>query len=145
MQNNDSIVFGKEITFHTAFQEVSKKQNIRYTNKVIKAYKKTVIFANIFNFDISSSRMPAFMSIIEGFIKNHFKVGQSVSFANFEANVIQKDDIVYLHIKDLENNTQNTFTKVDCDYIFKCYEIVSKELSLFGCVPYTQESIETIA
>ena len=142
MQNN-SITFGKEITFYTTIKETSRKHNIRYTDKVIKTYRKTIMSAVIFNFELHSSRIPAFMSFIEGFIKNHFTVGQSVSFANFQASVIQRDRKVYLHIKDIENNKQNTFAKVDCDYIFKCYELVSRELPLFECAPYTQEVIES--
>ena len=141
MLDNDDIVFGKEIAFYTAIKEISEKQNIRDTDKVIKTYKKTIMSAIIFNFKLYSNRIPAFISFIEGFIKNHFTVGQSVSFSDFQANVIQKDGKVYLHIKDLENNAQNTFTKIECDYIFRCYELVSRELPLFECAPYTQEVI----
>ncbi len=144
MLDNDNIVFGKEIAFYTTIKEVSEKQNIRDTNKIIKTYKKTIMSAVIFNFELYSSRIPAFISLIEGFIKNHFTVGQSVSFSDFQANVIQKDGRVCLHIKDLENNTQNTFTKIDCDYIFKCYELVSRELPLLECAPYTNEVVEAI-
>ena len=144
MLDNNDIVFGKEIAFYTAIKEISEKQNIRDTDKVIKTYKKTIMSAVIFNFKLYSNRIPAFISLIEGFIKNHFTVGQSVSFSDFQANVIQKDGKVYLHIKDFENNAQNTFTKIECDYIFKCYELVSRELPLFECAPYTNEVVEAI-
>ena len=144
MMEDNAIVFGKEIEFYTTVKEVSEKQNLRDTNKIIKTYKKTIMSAAIFNFQLHSSRIPAFISFIEGFIKNHFTVGQSVSFAEFEVKVIQKDGKIYLHIKDLESNAQNTFTKIECDYIFRCYELVSREIHLFDCVSYTNEVIESI-
>ena len=69
MLDNDNIVFGKEITFYTTVKEVSEKHNIRYTNKVIKTYKKMIMSSVIFNFELYSNRIRHLSHLLKALLK----------------------------------------------------------------------------
>ncbi len=90
--------------------------------------------AKIFDFYLEETELVAFISCLESFIKNQFFKNRVLEINNFEAKIVfTKDKEPFLNIKQLNENEeiiQKNFSKVDANYILKCYQIATREYNL---------------
>ena len=114
-------------------------------NKIIR--KGCIKKASIFGFNLEERELAIFISFIESFLKNQF-YSREFTIDNLKARVIfSKDKEPLLNIKLLnereEITHQKNFSKIEANYIFKCYQIATREYNLcFASASPTRITIE---